>query len=215
MFVKNEMSTHPVTITPDRPIFEAKQIMKENGIRHLPVVTPKDELVGLITRTSLNETMPSRLTTLSVWEINYELNKIKVQDAMLRKVITITEDVPIEKAARVMLEERIGSLPVVRGKRLIGIITDVDLMRCMVELLGAREPGVRVTMKVPDEEGQLSKVTTVIAEQSGYIAALGTYPADDPMKWWLVTKVRHVDQETLVAAISTLDEVEIVDVRLE
>ncbi len=213
MFVKNEMSTHPVTITPDRPIFEAQQIMKENGVRHLPVVTTKGDLVGLITRTTLNQTLPSRLTTLSVWEINYELNKIKVNQAMLRDVITTTEDVPIEKAARIMLEHKIGSLPVLRGNRLVGIITDIDLMRTMVGLLGAREPGVRVTMLFPDEEGQLSKVTRAIAERSGYIAALGTYPADDPLQWWLVVKVRHIGREELVAALETLERFEVIDVQ--
>jgi len=213
MFVKNEMSTHPITITSDRPIYEAKQIMKENGVRHLPVVTPKGELVGLITRTTLNEALPSTLTTLSVWEINYELNKIKVHEAMLRRVHTTTEDVPIEKAARIMLEQRIGSLPVLRGKKLVGIITDIDLMRIMMELLGAREPGVRITMLMPDEEGQLSKVVKVIADKSGYIGALGTYPADDPLKWWLVTKVRHVEKDDIVAALDALDEIEVIDAR--
>ena len=215
MFVKDEMSTHPITILPDQPLVEAKRLMKENNIRHLPVVSEKGELVGLITRTTLNEAMPSKLTTLSIWEINYELNKIKVRQAMLRDLDTTTEEVPIEKAARIMLEKKIGCLPVVRGKRLVGIITDIDLMRTMVELLGGRESGTRITMLVPDEEGQISRVSSVIAERCGYISAFATYPADDPLKWWLFVKVQRVDKDELVSALQQLEGIEIVDVREE
>jgi acetoin utilization protein AcuB len=213
MFVRIEMTAHPVTITPDRPVYEAQRVMKENNIRHLPVVNTKGELVGLITRTSLQEVMPSKLTTLSIWELNYELNKIKVEQAMVRDVITTTEDTPIEKAARIMLEKKIGCLPVMRGNRLVGIITDIDLMRMMVELLGAREPGVRMTLRIPDCEGQLARVTNAIAKLDGYIGALGTYPTDDPDKWWLLVKVRHVDKDALVQEIQQLEGIEIVDVR--
>lgn len=213
MFVRDEMTAHPVTITPDRPLYEAQRVMKENNIRHLPVVNEKGELIGLITRTTLQEAMPSKLTTLSVWELNYELNKIKVSQAMLKDVLTISEDTPIEKAARIMLERKIGCLPVVRGKRLVGIITDIDLMRMMVELLGAREPGVRITLHIPDREGELAKVTNVIAQLDGYISALGTYPADEPLTWWLLVKVRHVDKDKLVEALKGLESIEIIDVR--
>jgi acetoin utilization protein AcuB len=213
MFVRDEMTTHPLSITPDQPIAEAQRIMKDLGIRHLPVVSAKGNLVGLITRTTLDEAMPSSLTTLSIWELNYQLNKIKVSEAMLRDVVTTTEDVPIEQAARLMLEKKVGSLPVMRGDRLVGIITDVDLMRTMMELLGAREPGVRLTLKVPDEQGQLCRVTGIIAQHEGYISAFGTYPADDPLKWWVVVKVRFVDKDALVNSFKDLGEIELMDAR--
>lgn len=215
MFVKNEMTPHPLTITPDRPIAEAQRMMKENNIRHLPVVTAKGKLVGLVTRTTLEAAMPSQLTTLSVWELHYELNKIKVSEVMVRDVVTVEEDVPIEQAARIMLERKIGSLLVTRNGQLVGIITDIDLMRTMVELLGARQPGVRITMLVPDERGQLCRITSLIAEKGGYINALGTYPTDEPLKWWVVVKVRFVEKDVLLEAFQQLAGIEVVDVRID
>ena len=213
MFVKDQMSPHPIVITPDRSIYEAQRMMQENNIRHLPVVTPKGQLIGLVTRTALDTALPSRLTTLSVWELNYQLNQIKVSEAMIRDVVTVSELTPIEQAARLMLEKKIGSLLVVRGDRLVGIITDIDLMRTMVELLGARQAGVRLTLKVPDQEGQLCKITSAIAEHNGYIAALGTMPSDEALKWWIMVKVRFADKDAIIASLKETPEIEIIDVR--
>jgi len=213
MLVYSEMTAHPITITPDRSVFEAQQLMKEHNIRHLPVVTAKGALVGLVTRSSLDAALPARLTTLSIWELNYQLNQIKVSQAMVRDLVTVPENMPIEQAARVMFEKKVGSLMVVRGDRLVGIITDIDLMRVLSELLGVRQPGVRLTLKVPDTEGQLSKITAAVAEINGYIGALGTYPSDEALKWWVILKVRFVDKDALVKVLSRTPEIEILDVR--
>ena len=215
MFVKNQMTPHPITITVDSSILAAQRIMKENHVRHLPVLNKTGALVGLVTRTSLEQVRPSKLTTLSIYELSYQLDKITVRDAMVRKVVTVGEAVPIEQAARLMLEHKIGSLPVLRGERLVGIITDTDLMRTMLELLGARQPGVRLTLKVPDTAGELARVTAAIAAEHGDIGAMGTLPSDEPLKWWVVLKVRYMDRDCLVAAIKGLPEVELLDVRSE
>lgn len=215
MFVKDQMTPHPITITADSSILAAQRIMKENNVRHLPVLNKTGALVGLVTRTSLEQVRPSKLTTLSIYELSYQLDKITVRDAMVRKVVTVGEDVPIEQAARLMLEHKIGSLPVLRGERLVGIITDTDLMRTMLELLGARQPGVRLTLKVPDTAGELARVTAAIAAEHGDIGAMGTLPSDEPLKWWVVLKVRYMDRDCLVAAIKGLPEVELLDVQSE
>ena len=215
MFVKDQMTPHPITITADSSILAAQRIMKENNVRHLPVLNKTGALVGLVTRTSLEQVRPSKLTTLSIYELSYQLDKITVRDAMVRKVVTVGEAVPIEQAARLMLEHKIGSLPVLRGERLVGIITDTDLMRTMLELLGARQPGVRLTLKVPDTAGELARVTAAIAAEHGDIGAMGTLPSDEPLKWWVVLKVRYMDRDCLVAAIKGLPEVELLDVRSE
>jgi acetoin utilization protein AcuB len=215
MFVKDQMTPHPITITADSSILAAQRIMKENNVRHLPVLNKTGALVGLVTRTSLEQVRPSKLTTLSIYELSYQLDKITVRDAMVRKVVTVGEEVPIEQAARLMLEHKIGSLPVLRGERLVGIITDTDLMRTMLELLGARQPGVRLTLKVPDTAGELARVTAAIAAEHGDIGAMGTLPSDEPLKWWVVLKVRYMDRDCLVAAIKGLPEVELLDVRSE
>ena len=215
MFVKDQMTPHPITVMADSSILAAQRIMKENNVRHLPVLNKTGALVGLVTRTSLEQVRPSKLTTLSIYELSYQLDKITVRDAMVRKVVTVGEEVPIEQAARLMLEHKIGSLPVLRGERLVGIITDTNLMRTMLELLGARQPGVRLTLKVPDTAGELARVTAAIAAEHGDIGAMGTLPSDEPLKWWVVLKVRYMDRDCLVAAIKGLPEVELLDVRSE
>ncbi len=215
MFVKDLMTPHPITITPESSITAAERVMKDNNIRHLPVISPGGALIGLITRTTLEQVLPSKLTTLSVYELHYQLDKINVRQAMLRQVITVGEDVPIEQAARMMWEKKIGCLPVMRGNKLVGIVTDIDLMRTMFDLLGARQPGVRLTLKVPGRPGEFARVTGAIAAQQGDIMGLGVLPTDEPLTWWVVAKVRFVEQERLVQAVRALEEVEIVDVRAE
>lgn len=214
MFVKDLMTAHPITITPDATITRAERVMKENNIRHLPVVSPGGALIGLITRTTLEQVLPSKLTTLSVYELHYQLDKITVRQAMLRQVTTVAEDVPIEQAARTMWEKKIGCLPVLRGNTLVGIVTDIDLMRTMFDLLGARQPGVRLTLKVPGRPGEFAKVSSAIAAQQGDIIGFGVLPAD-PLNWWVVAKVRFAEQERLVAAMRELADVELVDARTE
>ena len=213
MFVKDQMSPHPVTITPGSSIVAAERVMKENNVRHVPVVSPTGALVGLLTRTALEEVLPSKLTTLSVYELNYQLEKIAVREAMIRQVITVTEDVPIEQAARLMFDKKIGCLPVMRGNRLVGIITDTDLMRTMLDLLGARQPGVRLTIKIPDQPGELAKITAAIAAEQGDINALGVVAGDEPLTWWVVLKVRFLEQEHVVNVIKGIPGIQLVDAR--
>jgi acetoin utilization protein AcuB len=172
-------------------------------------------LIGLITRTTLEQVLPSKLTTLSVYELHYQLDKINVRQAMLRQVITVGEDVPIEQAARMMWEKKIGCLPVMRGNVLVGIVTDIDLMRTMFDLLGARQPGVRMTFRLPGTPGTLAKITAAIAAEQGDITALGVLPTDEPLTWWCVTKVRFVDKERLIKAVQAVEGVEMVDARAE
>jgi acetoin utilization protein AcuB len=214
MFVKDQMTPHPITVTPESSITAAQRLMKENNIRHLPVISPGGALIGLLTRTTLEQVLPSKMTTLSVYELHYQLEKMTVRDAMLRQVITTAEDVPIEQAARIMWEKKIGCLPVMRSNTLVGIVTDNDLMRTMFDLLGARQPGVRLTLKVPGRPGELPRVTGAIAAQQGDIIGFGVLPAD-PLRWWVVAKVRFVEQARLEEVIRELPDVDLIDARTE
>jgi acetoin utilization protein AcuB len=215
MFVRDQMTPHPVTITPESSITAAQRVMKENNVRHLPVISPGGALIGLLTRTTLEQVLPSRLTTLSVYELHYQLEKVTVRDAMLRQVITTTEDVPIEQAARLMWEKKIGCLPVMRGNKLVGIVTDIDLMRTMFELLGARQPGIRLALLIPGDPGALAQLTSAVAAEAGDITALGVVPSDEPLRWRAVMKVRFVEQARLEAAVKGIAGVELVDARAE
>ncbi len=213
MLVKERMTLHPLTMEPTASITEAHRYMRENNIRHLPIVDKRNRLAGLVTRETLLQAMPSSVTTLSIWEMNYALNKLKVRDVMVKDVVTVEEDVSIEKAARTMAENKIGCLPVMRGEVLVGIVTDTDMLSTLMELMGARQSGVRVTLRVPSAPGELAKVTAAIAGQGGDIAACGTYPAEEALKASITLKVRHVQQDDLVASLRELEGVEVLDVR--
>jgi acetoin utilization protein AcuB len=213
MLVKDRMSKRPLTIGAEESVSEAHRYMEEQKVRHLPVVDKAGKMVGLVTEDDLLKAGPSIATSLSVWEIHSLLMKIKVKDVMVRKVITTTEDTPIEEAAHMLLDHKIGCLPVMRDGRLVGIITESDLFRTFMELFAARQKGVRVTLEVPDEAGELALVAQAVAREGGYIAACGAFIAEEPTRAGLVLKVSNVARDDLVNALAAIPETEIVDVR--
>lgn len=213
MLVKEVMTPNPVTIEPDMSVTKAQRLMRDDQIRHLPVIRKGKGLVGLLTRDALNRALPSELSSLSIWEINYHLANIQVRQVMVKKVLTVTEDVTVEEAARILIENKIGSLPVMRAGQLVGIVTDVDLLQALSNLMGWRQPGVRVTVQVPDERGWLAKVATAIADAGGLVAGGGAYPASEPLKANLVFKVRNVPLDELKALLGGMDGVVVLDIR--
>lgn len=131
MLVKEWMSTSPVTVPPKTPVSEARELMQRKTIRHL-LVADGDQLLGIITDRDIRLNLPSPATSLSVWEINYLLAKLTVGEAMTKAVVTIEPERPIQDAATVMLDRRIGALPVVTNGRLAGILTETDVLRAFV-----------------------------------------------------------------------------------
>jgi len=213
MLVRDRMSKHPLTVEMNQTVSETHKYMQEQNVRHLPVIDKSGVMIGLVTEDDLLKAEPSSATSLSVWEIHSLLNKITTRDVMTRDVITTSEDTPIEEAAQQLLEHKIGCLPVMRDGKLVGIITESDIFRTFMELFSARQKGLRITLEVPDREGELAKVAQAIANQGGYIAACGTFMAEEPTKWGLVFKVRNVDREVLLAALSKIEGQSILDVR--
>lgn len=212
MLVGERMSHPVITIPPDMPIIDALNLMKREHIRRTPVVK-NGKLVGIVSDKDLLNASPSPATSLSIWEINYHLSKITVEEIMTREVITVTEDTPIEQAARVMADNKIGGLPVMRGDKVVGIITETDLFKLFLELLGARESGVRVAVLVKDIPGQLAQLTKAIADKGGNIVALGTFAGEDPSTRDITIKIQGLELEEIKALLEPLVE-KIVDIRL-
>jgi acetoin utilization protein AcuB len=212
MLVKERMSPNPITIRPDLPVPEAQAIMKREKIHHLPVVDRDGKLVGIVAEKDLLYASPSPATTLSVYEIASLLSKLAVEKVMSAKPVTVTEDVPLEEAARIMADRNIGGLPVVRGSTLVGIITESDLFRVFIELFGARQKGVRVSLVLPNERGELAKVTDAVTKAGGNIIALGTFLAEDTTQGRLTVKVEGLSKEKILEALRPLA-VRIEDVR--
>jgi acetoin utilization protein AcuB len=205
--------SHPViTVHPELPIQEALNLMHTEHVRRLPVVGKTGDLLGIVTEKDLLNASPSEVTTLSVWELNYLLSKITVERVMVHNVITVEEKMPIEEAARIMADNKIGSLPVVKNGQVVGIITETDLFKIFLEMLGARESGVRVTAVLADVPGELNRITQSIQELGGNIIALGTFLGESTQNRMVTLKVSGIEMGTLEKAISPLVD-RLVDIR--
>jgi len=215
MLVKDYMTRHPCMAEPNMSVIEAQRYMWENGIRHLPIVGDGKRLLGLVTRQTLLVD-PARLGSLDMWEISRFLSGLTLKDVMVkaRDVITVEEDTAVEEAARIMVENRIGCLPVVEGGVVVGIITDTDLLTQLMEMMATRVPGVRVTIRMPNVRGELAKLVAAIGAQGWGILACGGVPVPrQPDTWEAVVKIRNVPGEEVVAALGQVEGQEIVDVR--
>ncbi|MEE8357306.1 MAG: CBS and ACT domain-containing protein [Anaerolineales bacterium] len=214
MFVRDRMTPDPICGHPDMAVTEARDLMRSKGFRHLPIVKDKNNLVGLITRTSLSSALPSDISRFSRFEINYTLSRIKVQSVMVKDVITIEPDTPIENAAFLMADKKIGTLPVVQNDKLVGIISDSDLFSIMTSLLGARTPGIRITVQQPDQSGVIARLTSVIADAGGYLSVfVGYFPKNDPTQWVSVCKVQNIEENRLVEVVNGIEDTTIIDIR--
>lgn len=211
MLVGKRMRFPVITVAPDMPIIEALNLMKRERIRRTPVV--KDgRLVGIVSDKDLLNASPSPVTSLSVWEMNYLLSKITVKDVMTKEVLSIGEDTPIEEAARIMADNKIGGLPVMRGEQVVGIITETDIFKIFLELMGARQPGVRASVLVIEKPGELAKVTKTIAELGGNFLAFGTFMGEIPTNRLVTFKVTGLTVEQVRQSITPIVE-EIIDIR--
>jgi acetoin utilization protein AcuB len=214
MLVRECMTRDPVTVMPNTPVPVALRLMREKKVRRLPVLDSHGKLVGIVSDKDLLYASPSPATTLAVWEIPDLLAKIKVEKVMTRQLITVPEDTPLEEAARVMVDNRIGGLLVMQGQTLVGIITETDLFKVLLQMLGGRRPGVRVSVMVPGVKGTLAKLTTAISGAGGNIVGFGVSEVDDAdgVQWKMTVKVQDVPQDKLVEAIRPTVQ-EILDVR--
>jgi acetoin utilization protein AcuB len=199
MLVYERMTHNPITVYPDLPVAEALNRMRTEGIRRFPVLDRRtNKLIGIVTEKELLYASPSPATSLSIHEINYLLSKLTVERVMTTKPVTVREDTSIEEAARIMVDNKIGALPVMRDDVLVGIITETDVFKTFIELFAAREQGVRLTLLVPERRGELAIITEAIAELGGNISALGTFQGEDMGNRLLTIKVDGVAQEQLV-----------------
>jgi len=132
MTVRDLMTISCVTAPPPMGVLEARQLMLEKRIRHL-LVTDGPKLVGIVTDRDIRLNLPSPATSLSVWEINYLLARMTVGSVMSKNVVTIGSGAEAREAAQLLLDHRIGALPVVDQGRLVGIITETDLLRAFVK----------------------------------------------------------------------------------
>ncbi len=213
MLVKDRMTVNPVSVNPNTVVSEALRAMRQNNVRRMPVLDRKDRLVGIISEKDLLYASPSPATSLNVYEIGYLLSNLKIKEIMAKDIITVTEDAPLEEAARIMIDNSVSGLPVMQGDKVVGIITETDIFKTLVEMMGGRDAGIRVTLHVQDQPGTLRDIADAIASIGGDIVTLGTFDSEGGNRGTLVIKVCGVEKTALIDALEPIS-VDIVDVRV-
>ncbi|GAB4398670.1 MAG: CBS and ACT domain-containing protein [Anaerolineales bacterium] len=201
MFVGERMSHPVVTVSPETPVHDALAMFKKEHIRRAPVVK-NGKMVGIVSEKDLLNASPSPVTSLSVWEMNYLISKVTVKQVMSKKVISVDFNTPIEEAARIMADKKLGGLPVMRSGKLVGIITETDLFKIFLELMGARTKAMRVTAEIDDKPGTLAKVTKAISDAGGNFISFGQFSGDDPSSKILTFKVAGLKKDEISKALS-------------
>ncbi len=199
MRIRDVMSKNPLTVTSETFIFDAEKMMKENNIRRLPVVD-KGKLVGIVTHHDLLLASPSPATTLSVYELNYLLARMKVREVMKRNPVTLSPDTPFEEALRIGQEKKIGSFPVVEDGKLVGITTESDIVRVLTRVLGLREEGSRITIEGLGEKlGELQKIISIVDQNKTVLLSMMSLPRLEKNDWMVVLRVRTKNPDPIVS----------------
>ena len=201
MFVAKRMTPNPTTIESTTTIADASELMRKRNFRRLPVVD-NGRLVGIVTDRDLRTVAPSPATTLSIFELNYLLAKMQVKDIMHKNVVTINIDATIEEAALIMSNHHIAGLVVMDGEAVAGIITETDIFKSFVEIMGLKEGKTRFTFRVSNQVGVLHDITGVFKEMGINISSLATYPTEDGAE--MVIRFNAQDTEALAKRLAEI-----------
>ena len=177
MYVKDNMIPSPITIKKNQSISEALDLMSDNNLHRLPVVDDNGKLIGLVTQSVITSNTPNNASTLSVFELNYLLNKLTINDIMIKDVVTIKEDALLEEAATILRKNNIGCLPVVDDdNKLLGIITHNDIFTAFIDLLGYNHNGTRYVINVDEDvPGIMEDIARIFKEANTNISNIAVY----------------------------------------
>lgn len=212
MKVSKIMTHNPITVRPSTPVTDAQGLMRKEKIHRLPVLDASNRLVGIVAEKDILYASPSPASTLSVYEMSALLGKLTVEKVMTKKVLTVDEDTLIEDAARIMVDNDIGGLPVMRKDKTVGIVTESDIFKLFIELFGTRKKGVRATLLIPEKRGEIAQMASAIADAGGNIISIGTFLGEDPTNAICTLKLEGIGKEDLPAVVEPYVE-EIIDIR--
>ena len=202
MTVSKNMTINPVTTTPDMGVFEAFELMKNEGVQRLPVLDNDGNLVGIISEKNITSAAADR--KVSIVEFALLLSKIKVGDVMTKEVITVSVDDPVELAARKMSDNDISILPVVDHEgKLAGVVSRSDLFRLLLELFGTRHYGIRVTFRIKDQKGVIAKLAIALEKIGANIVSIGNLDSDQGYST-IIMKINGVDETLIKDTLSPL-----------
>jgi len=204
MYVGWNMKTNLLTATPETSVFKARELMDEHRISHLPITDGKAGLLGIVTDRDLKEAWASSATTLSVYELTYVLQKLVIAKVMTKNVLTATPDMTIERAARIILDNKIGALPVLKSSKLVGIITTTDLMDVLLMALGLSDDTKRLSLLVRDRMGVLAQVGRLMQQADINIRSIMTVPLIGHTGIWQI--LLRTNSSVYAKAVDTLQE---------
>ena len=197
MRIGDIMTRKPITVDSETSIVDSKSIMKENNIRRLPVVD-KGKLVGIVTERMILEASPSPATSLSIYEIHYLISKMKVKDIMVKNPITISPDTTFEEALLLGQEKRIGAFPVLEKGKLVGIITESDLVRFIANIWGAREKASTIVIEgLSQRFGLFREVVSIIDKHEIPILSIMTHVVPGKADCCLIIRVKTKEIDAL------------------
>lgn len=207
MLVGNWMSKELVTVTPDTSMMRASKVMKDKNVRGLSVVDKDGYLLGIVTDRDIKEASPSKATTLDVHELYYLLSEIKVQDIMSSNLITIKAQDSVEKAAVLMLDNKIGGLPVVDDAgKLVGVITQSDVFKVLISITGVLHGGFQFSIELPDEQGTLGTLVALLNKHNARIMSILTaYEPEGAPTRQVFIRVQDMDKALQTAMMDELN----------
>lgn len=172
MLIEEIMIKDVTTLSPNHTVKDALQAMQQKKIRHIPILTAEGKVVGIVTDRDLKEIVPSSFS---------ELKDQSVYDITLAKIMTTNLIIGhpmdfVEEAAVTFYDNKIGSLPIISNNKLVGIITETDLLYKYIELTGAHQPGSQIEVRVPNVPGILFEVSRVFHEKKTNVLSVLVYP---------------------------------------
>jgi acetoin utilization protein AcuB len=206
MFVRDFMTRNPVCLRPESDPLAGIALCKSGRFRHLPVVDTDSCVLGVVSRADL-ELFLAEVESPGVMRRQYRVEQVNVRD-----VPAVGPDVPLEEAAQLMAENKTTCLPVVEEGKLVGVVTETDMLHALLEVLSGQQKGIRLTALVPYVKGSLAVISTAVAEAGAIILSLNIFKGTDPSNWGCTLKAKDVSQEELIEAVKPWVE-EILDVR--
>ena len=211
MPVKNWMTTDVVSVGPDTSLLKVGKLMKDHHIRRIPVVDEQGQVIGIISDRDVRDASPSKATTLDMYEMHYLLAELKAKNIMTAKPITVKPTDTVEQAALIMLDNKVGGLPVVDDAgKLVGIISDHDVFKAMVDITGARLGGLQFAVELPDQPGTARPLFDLLRTHNARILSVLTVSNADGNRHMFVL-VRDLENEQseqeLIAGVNKLGKV--------
>jgi acetoin utilization protein AcuB len=201
MNVAKRMRRNPVVVDEGDSMKKAMDLLKEHEIRHLPVLKDGEKLVGILSERDIKQASPSPATALEIREIYYLLDKVKVKQIMTRRPYTVSSSAPIEEAALIIREKKVGCLPVVDDGKLVGILTETDIIDAFIEAMGVSGPGYRIEIALANRPGMLFEVLKLLKDFDVNIVSVATSPIDDPGRKVFILRVETKNYKVVKAAI--------------